>query len=74
MNWGGLKKKIRASRETNSSPPSFKKRFAPMVLGPFRPQKDYWADAPPTSGAGARHEEGSRTSLYIIAKVILMSR
>jgi len=31
MNWGGLKKKIHAPRETNSSPPSFKKRFAPMV-------------------------------------------
>jgi len=33
MNWGGLKKKIRAPRETNSSPPSLKKRFAPMYLG-----------------------------------------
>jgi len=32
MNWGGLKKKNRAPRETNSSPRSFKKRFAPMLI------------------------------------------
>jgi len=48
MNWGGFKKN-RAPRASNSSPPSFKKRFAPVALPIYFLQLTMVASCPTAS-------------------------